>query len=118
MPPLEIRRAAAADLPLITEIYEHAVRYGTATFELIPPARPRDDAGRAWRGGGYAASHFVARDLLDRHSGARSEPGISRFRVWSFGPSRNDGANFELNQRQLAVNYQQYAIELVAAAQD
>jgi phosphinothricin acetyltransferase len=37
MPPLEIRRAAAADLPLITEIYEHAVRYGTATFELIPP---------------------------------------------------------------------------------
>ena len=37
MPPLEIRRAAAADLPHITEIYEHAVRYGTATFELIPP---------------------------------------------------------------------------------
>src|SRR5205809_5603330 len=29
---------------------------------------------------------------IDRHSGAmRSiEPGISRFRVWSFGPSRND----------------------------
>jgi hypothetical protein len=21
------------------------------------------------------------------------EPGISRFRVWSFGPSRNDGEN-------------------------
>jgi len=33
----EIRPAAAADLPFITEIYEHAVRYGTATFELIPP---------------------------------------------------------------------------------
>ncbi|MVT72064.1 hypothetical protein GPL20_02885 [Bradyrhizobium cajani] len=30
--------------------------------------------------------------MRDRHSGAmRSiEPGISRFRVWSFGPSRND----------------------------
>jgi hypothetical protein len=30
-----------------------------------------------------------------RHSGAmRSiEPGISRFRVWSFGPSRNDKAS-------------------------
>jgi hypothetical protein len=31
---------------------------------------------------------------LCRHSGARasaSKPGISRFRVWSFGPSRNDG---------------------------
>ena len=33
----EIRPAAAADLPAITEIYDHAVRYGTATFELIPP---------------------------------------------------------------------------------
>ena len=25
------------DLPAITEIYAHAVRYGTATFELVPP---------------------------------------------------------------------------------
>jgi L-amino acid N-acyltransferase YncA len=33
----EIRPAIAADLPFITGIYEHAVRYGTATFELIPP---------------------------------------------------------------------------------
>src|SRR6202047_5562342 len=33
----EIRAAAAADLPTITEIYDHAVRYATATFELIPP---------------------------------------------------------------------------------
>jgi L-amino acid N-acyltransferase YncA len=33
----EIRPAAAADLSAITEIYEHAVRHGTATFELIPP---------------------------------------------------------------------------------
>ncbi len=33
----EIRPATEADLPFITEIYEHAVRYGTATFELIPP---------------------------------------------------------------------------------
>ena len=37
MSSLEIRPAAAADFPAITEIYEHAVRYGTATFELIPP---------------------------------------------------------------------------------
>jgi L-amino acid N-acyltransferase YncA len=36
----EIRPAAAADLPAITEIYDHAVRYGTATFELIPPDLP------------------------------------------------------------------------------
>ena len=33
----EIRPATEADLPAVTEIYEHAVRYGTATFELDPP---------------------------------------------------------------------------------
>ena len=32
-----IRPAVAADLPAITEIYDHAVRHGTATFELIEP---------------------------------------------------------------------------------
>jgi phosphinothricin acetyltransferase len=37
MSSLEIRPASAADLPFVTGIYEHAVRYGTATFELIPP---------------------------------------------------------------------------------
>jgi L-amino acid N-acyltransferase YncA len=34
---LEIRPAVAADLPFITEIYAHEVRFGTATFELVPP---------------------------------------------------------------------------------
>jgi L-amino acid N-acyltransferase YncA len=37
MSSLEIRPTAVADLPAITEIYAHAVREGTATFELIPP---------------------------------------------------------------------------------
>jgi L-amino acid N-acyltransferase YncA len=37
MQTLDIRPTTAADLPAITEIYEHAVRHGTATFELIPP---------------------------------------------------------------------------------
>ena len=37
MPSLEFRPATAADLPSITDIYEHAVRFGTATFELTPP---------------------------------------------------------------------------------
>ena len=37
MPSPEIRPATEADLPAITEIYEHAVRHGTATFELIAP---------------------------------------------------------------------------------
>ena len=34
---LQVRPATEADLPSITEIYGHAVRYGTATFELAPP---------------------------------------------------------------------------------
>src|SRR5580692_871495 len=37
MTSLEIRAAVAPDLPFITGIYDHAVRFGTATFELIPP---------------------------------------------------------------------------------
>jgi phosphinothricin acetyltransferase len=37
MPSLDIRPAEEADLPIITEIYDHAVRYGTATFELVSP---------------------------------------------------------------------------------
>src|SRR6201991_2366122 len=37
MSPLEIRPATEADLPAVTEIYDHAVRFGTATFELTPP---------------------------------------------------------------------------------
>jgi L-amino acid N-acyltransferase YncA len=37
MSSLEIRPAIAVDLPAVTGIYEHAVLYGTATFELIPP---------------------------------------------------------------------------------
>jgi L-amino acid N-acyltransferase YncA len=39
MSDVEIRAAVAADLSAITEIYEHAVRFGTATFELEPPDR-------------------------------------------------------------------------------
>ena len=31
------RPATEADLPIVTEIYRHAVCYGTATFELTPP---------------------------------------------------------------------------------
>ena len=37
MTSLEIRPTVAADLPFITAIYDHAVSFGTATFELIPP---------------------------------------------------------------------------------
>ena len=37
MSQIEIRPAAAADLPEITAIYREAVLHGTATFELDPP---------------------------------------------------------------------------------
>ena len=37
MSDVEIRPTTEADLPSITAIYEQAVRFGTATFELIPP---------------------------------------------------------------------------------
>jgi phosphinothricin acetyltransferase len=37
VPSLLIRPAIAADLPAITAIYAHAVRHGTATFEIEPP---------------------------------------------------------------------------------
>jgi len=37
MPQLHIRAATPADLPAITAIYDHAVRTGTATFEIDAP---------------------------------------------------------------------------------
>jgi phosphinothricin acetyltransferase len=37
MSDFEIRAASAADLAAITEIYQYAVLFGTATFELVPP---------------------------------------------------------------------------------
>jgi phosphinothricin acetyltransferase len=39
-----IRSATAADIPSITRIYEHAVLYGTASFEIEPPSE--DDMRR------------------------------------------------------------------------
>jgi phosphinothricin acetyltransferase len=59
MSSLEIRPTVAADLPAITDIYAHAVRFGTATFELIPPDLD-EMTGRfeALDGAGYP--HFVA----------------------------------------------------------
>jgi L-amino acid N-acyltransferase YncA len=34
---IPIRPAAGRDIPAITRIYDHAVRHGTASFELEPP---------------------------------------------------------------------------------
>jgi L-amino acid N-acyltransferase YncA len=55
----EIRLATEADLPAVTEIYEHAVLHGTATFELIPPDLPEMTRRfKALMDGGYP--YFVA----------------------------------------------------------
>jgi L-amino acid N-acyltransferase YncA len=35
---MKLRPATTADIPAITAIYAHAVRHGTASFELEPPA--------------------------------------------------------------------------------
>ena len=37
MPPISIRPAEPRDVAAITRIYDHAVRHGTASFELAPP---------------------------------------------------------------------------------
>ena len=59
MSALEIRPTVEADLPAITEIYEHAVLHGTATFELIPPdLAEMTRRFRALADGGYP--YFVA----------------------------------------------------------
>jgi phosphinothricin acetyltransferase len=54
MPAISIRPAEPRDIAAITRIYDHAVRHGTASFELEPP----DDAEMAQRcqrllAGGY-----------------------------------------------------------------
>jgi L-amino acid N-acyltransferase YncA len=49
-----IRAATAADIPAITAIYAHAVRCGTATFEIEPPdAAEMDERFRALAAGGF-----------------------------------------------------------------
>lgn len=54
MATIPIRSAQARDLATITQIYEHAVRHGTASFEIEPPSE-REMAKRyeALRVGGY-----------------------------------------------------------------
>jgi phosphinothricin acetyltransferase len=51
---LRIRPAADADIPAITAVYAHAVRHGTASFELEPP----DEAEIARRRGALLAGGY------------------------------------------------------------
>ena len=51
---IPIRTAEPPDLAAITGIYEHAVRHGTASFELEPPSeREMSSRYEALRRGGY-----------------------------------------------------------------
>jgi len=54
MPAIPMRPAQPRDLAAITRIYDHAVRHGTASFEIEPPDE-REMARRyeALRAGGY-----------------------------------------------------------------
>ncbi|HET9902593.1 MAG TPA: GNAT family N-acetyltransferase [Xanthobacteraceae bacterium] len=54
MPAIAIRAATPADIAAITRIYAHAVRYGTASFEIDPP----DEAEMARRQQALLAGGF------------------------------------------------------------
>jgi hypothetical protein len=45
-----------------------------------------------------ASNNSVAEDKTVIPGRAEREPGISRFRVWSFGPSRNDETHLSARQ--------------------
>ena len=54
MIPSAIRPATLADIPAIAAIYAHAVKYGTASFEIEPPGEQEmADRFRALAGGGF-----------------------------------------------------------------
>ncbi|MBO6724509.1 MAG: N-acetyltransferase [Rhizobiaceae bacterium] len=53
-PELTLRAATEADLPAITDIYAHAVREGTASYELEPPSLAEmTNRFNALRSGGF-----------------------------------------------------------------
>jgi L-amino acid N-acyltransferase YncA len=63
MPDIPIRTAAPRDLAAITRIYDHAVRHGTASFEIEPP----DEAEMARRQQALLAGGFPY--LVAEHNG-------------------------------------------------
>ena len=64
MPELLIRPAAAADIAAIAGIYAHAVRCGTASFELEPPDEA-EMGRRPWAALAKAASQEAFCGLVD-----------------------------------------------------
>ena len=79
MTDVSIRVARSGDIPAITAIYAHAVKYGTASFELEPPDEAemarRQDALQAKRfpyivaeRAGAVAGYAYAGPYRDRHA--------------------------------------------------
>jgi L-amino acid N-acyltransferase YncA len=84
MSSLEIRPTTVADLSAITEIYTHAVLYGTATFELIPPdlAEMTRRFGVLMEGGfPYFVAAFEGRVIGYAYAGAYRPRPAYRFTV-------------------------------------
>ena len=76
---ISIRPATPADIPAITRIYAHAVRHGTASFELEPP----DEAEmtrrqRALLDGGYPYLVAEIDGAVDRATPMRGPTGRGR----------------------------------------
>ncbi len=92
-----IRPATEADLPFVTEIYRHAVRYGTATFELIPPdLAEMTRRFRALMDGGfpYLVAEVDGRVIGYAYAGptGRGRPIASRWRTRSICSPRSIAA--------------------------
>ena len=83
---IEALKATVASLQKIADELQAAQRKTAEDLKKKADAPPAKE-GAAAKEGGKSLGMTIG------HSGAmRSiEPGISRFRVWSFGPSRNDG---------------------------
>jgi phosphinothricin acetyltransferase len=73
-----IRAATAADIPAITAIYAHAVRFGTASFEIDPPGEAEmGERFRALAAGGFP--YLVA--TTDERVAGYAYAGLYRTRV-------------------------------------
>jgi L-amino acid N-acyltransferase YncA len=73
-----IRAATAADIPAITAIYAHAVRFGTASFEIDPPdATEMGERFRTLVSGGFP---YLVATIDDRLAGY-AYAGLYRTRV-------------------------------------
>jgi phosphinothricin acetyltransferase len=124
MSSLEIRPTTAADLPAITEIYAHAVLYGTATLELIPPdlAEMTRRFGVLMEGGFPISSRpskaaWSATPM--RAPTGRGRPIASRWRIRSIEPAiHRRGVGLQLLERLITASEARGYRQMVAVIGD